>query len=82
MDNDDRQLCRKRRAALQKAQDALRRGADLARQRDVGKRSYDDMDQDEQDILENFETGRTKKAKQNLTIPKMKPFRCKLQLRD
>ena len=82
LDEDDRHLCRKRRAALQEAQDALWRGAELAWQRDVGKRSYDEMDQDEQDILHNFETGRTKKAKQSLIIPKMKPFRCKLQLRD
>ena len=82
LNKDERELCRKRRAALQKAQDALRRGADLARQRDVGKRSYDDMDHDEQDVLEDFETGRIKKAKQHLTIPKMKPFRCKLQLCD
>ena len=86
LNKDEQELSRKRRAALQQAQDlarsyealqqALRHGADLTRQRDVGKRSYDDMEHDEQDVLEDFETGRIKKAKQS------KPFRCKLQLCD
>ena len=32
----------------------------------------------EQIILEDYETGKTKKAKQDFTTPRMKPFRCKL----
>ena len=64
-----------RREALQKAQDAIKKGATLARQRDRGKRSYDDMDEDEQKALEDYETGRAKRAKQTNTLPRLKPFR-------
>ena len=52
--------------------------AALAKQRDDGKRSCDDMDYAEQKILEDFDTGKSKKAKQGFTTPRMKPFRCKL----
>ena len=61
----------------QKAQDALRRGAAFASQRDKGKRSYDDMDKDEQpplrsyddmdkdeqQLLEDYDTGRTRELR-------------------
>ena len=59
----------------QKAQDALRRGAALASQRDKGKRSNDDMDEDEQKLLEDYDTGRAKRAKQKETLKELKPFR-------
>ena len=71
-----------RREALQKARDDLRLGAALAKQRDDKKRLYNDMNDAEQNILEDYETGRTKKAKQGFTTPRMKPFRCKLQIND
>ena len=74
-DAQERQQQQTRREALKKAQDALRRGAALASQRDKGKRSYDDMDDDEQQLLEDYETGRTKRATQTKTLPKLKPFR-------
>ena len=64
-----------RREELQKAQDAIKKGATLAKQRDKGKRSYDDMDEDEQKALEDYETGRAKRAKQTNTLPVLKPFR-------
>ena len=64
-----------RREAQQKAQEAIKKGASLAQQRDRGKRSYDDMDEDEQKVLEDYETGRAKKAKQTNTLPVLKPFR-------
>ena len=82
LDEQERQRQQTRREALQKARDALRLGAALAKQRDDGKRAYDDMDDAEQKILEDFDTGRTKKAKQDFTTPRMKPFRCKLQIHD
>ena len=82
LDKQERQRQQTRREALQKARDALRLGATLARQRDDGKRSYDDMDDAEQKMLHDYETGRTKKAKQGYTTPRMKPFRCKLQIND
>ena len=82
LDEQERQRQQTRREALQKARDALRLGAALAKQRDDRKRSYDDMNDAEQKILEDYETGRTKKAKQRFTTPRMKPFRCKLQIND
>ena len=82
LDEQERQRQQTRREALQKARDALRLGEALAKQRDDGKRSYDDMNEAEQKILEDYETGRTKKAKQCFTTPRMKPFRSKLQIND
>jgi hypothetical protein len=82
LDEQERQRQQTRRQALQKARDALRLGAALAKQRKDRKRSYDDMDDAEQKTLEDYETGRTKKAKQDFTTPRMKPFRCKLQIND
>ena len=79
LDNQERQLHQTRQEEVQKARDTLRLGAALAKQRDDGKRSYDDMDDDEKKILEDFDTGRTKKAKQHFTTPRMKSFRCKLE---
>ena len=82
LDEQERQRQQTRREALQKARDALRRGAALAKERDDRKRSYDEMNDAEQLCLEDFETGRTKKQKQRSTTPKLKTFRCKLQIND
>ena len=82
LDEQERQRQQTRREALQKARDALRLGAALAKERDDRKRSYDDMNDAEQQILEDYETGRTKKEKQRFTTPRMKPFRCKLEIND
>ena len=80
LDEQERQRQQTRREALQKARDALRLGKALAKQRDDRKRSYDDMNEAEQKTLEDYETGRTKKAKQNFSAKRMTPFRCKLQI--
>ena len=80
LDEQERQRQQTRREALQKARDALRLGAALAKERDDRKRSYDDMNDAEQKILEDYETGRTKRAKTRATTPRMKHFRCKLQI--
>ena len=82
LDEQERQRQQTRREALQKARDALRLGAALAKERDDRKRSYDDMNDVEQKTLEDYETGRTKKEKQRSTTPRMKPFRCNLQIKD
>ena len=82
LDTQERQLHQKRQESLRKARDALQRGEDLAKQRDRGKRSYEDMDDAERQILEDFDTGKTKKAKQSFTTPRMKPFRCNLHIND
>ena len=82
LDKQERQRQQMRREALQKAQEDLRRGAVLAKERDDRKRSYWDMNDAEQKTLEDYETGRTKRAKQRATTPKLKPFRCKLQINE
>ena len=78
LDKQERRRQQTGREALQKARDALRLGATLAKQRDTNKRSYDEMDDTEQQTLEDYETGRAKRAKQALSTSKMKPFRCNL----
>ena len=82
MDKQERQRQQSRREALQKARDDERRGAVLVQEREDRKRSYDDMNADEQKTLEDFETGRTKRAKTRSTTPKLKPFRCNLHTND
>ena len=78
LDEEERQRQQTRREALQKARDALRRGAALVQERDDRKRSYDEMNADEQKILEDYDTGKTKKEKERSTTPRLRPFRCKL----
>ena len=78
LDKQERQRQQARREALQKAWDALRSVAALVKQRDDKKRSYADMNDAEQQILEEYETGRAKKAKQGFTTPRMNTFRSKL----
>ena len=80
MGEQERQRQQKRREALQEAQSALRLGKTLAKQRDKGKRSLDDMVEYEQKMLKDYDTGYAKRAKQANMIDKtaMKPFRCQL----
>ena len=82
LDKEERQQQQSRRAALQKARQDERRGALLVQERESRKRSFDEMNTDEQTILEDFETGRTKRAKTRFTTPKLRPFRCKLHIND
>ena len=79
LDKHERQEHQTRRESLQKAQQTLRRGAALAKQLDDGKRSYDDMDDDEKKVLEDFDTGMSKIALQHFTTPKLKSFRRTLE---
>ena len=82
LDEQERQRQQTRRQALQKARDALRRGAALAQQRDDRKRTYDEMNVAEQKDLDDFDTGKTKREKQRSTTQKLKPFRGKLQINE
>ena len=82
MHKEERQQQQSRRAALQKARQDERRGALLVQERENHKRSFYEMNTDEQTILEDFETGRTKRAKTHATTPKLNPFRCKLEIND
>ena len=79
LDKHERQRQQTRREALQKVREALRLGEALAKERDDHKRSYDEMNSAEQQILEDFETGRTEKQKQRFQAPRMPPFRCNLE---
>ena len=79
-EEEEQQRQQTRREALQKARDALRHGAILAKQRDKKKRTYDDMDDAEQKMMLEYETGRAEKAKQGFTVPRMKQFRCQPQI--
>ena len=81
LDKQERHKQQTRREALQKVWDALRLGEALAKERDDRKRSFDEMNDAEQQILEDYETGRTKKQKQRFTTPRMQPFRCKLEIK-
>ena len=80
LDEQERQRQQTRRQALQKARDALRRGAALAQQRDDRKRTYDEMNVAEQKDLDDFDTGKTKREMQRSTTQKLKLFRGKLQI--
>ena len=82
LDKQERQRQQTRRQALQKLRNDERRGALLVQERESCKRSFDEMNTDEQTILEDFETGRTKRAKTRSTTPKLKPFRCNLHTND
>ena len=78
LDEQQRERQQRRREELQKVKDALQTGAALAKQRDCGKRSYEEMDGAEQKMLEEYETGAAKKAMQDATMMKLEPFRCEL----
>ena len=81
LDERERQRQQTRREALQKVRHALRLGEALAKERDDKKRSYYEMNDTEQQTLEDFETGRTNKQKQGLTTRRMRPFRCRLDIK-
>ena len=81
-DEQERQQQQKRREDLQKAQSAFKLGQALARQRDHGKRKLEDMDEDEQKLLNDYDTGRAQAKKQAKTTKKLKPFRCQLGSTD
>ena len=74
----ERQRRQTRREALLIIRKSLRLGAYLSKQRDSKKRSYDEMNDDEQKILEDYETGKTKRLKQAYTTQRIQPFRCNL----
>ena len=75
LDKDEQQRQHKRREALRTAQAAMRRGESLVLQRDGNKRSYNDMNASDQQVLEDYETGRTKRMKLDHAIPALPVFR-------
>ena len=65
----------RRREAWATARQHLRRAKQLAGKRDSGKRKWDDMSQTEQEMLEDFDTGKLKKAADEHQVKRLKPFR-------
>ena len=72
----ERQRQQTRREALQIIRKSLRLGAYLSKQRDSKKRSYDEMNDAEQKILEDYDTGNIERQKKKFITQRMKPFRC------
>ena len=75
LDKDEQQRQHRRREALRAARAAMRRGESLVLQRDSNKRSYNDMNASEQQVTEEYETGRTKRVKLDHAIPVLQEFR-------
>ena len=80
LDGLQKQQHKMRRKALQEARTALRRGATLADQRDNRKRTFEDMNDAEQNNLEDYETGRARKAKQRFSTTRIKAFRSNTEI--
>ena len=76
LDPEDRKEQRVRREAPQKAQSSMRLGARLVKQRNSKKRTFEEMNEVEQQALEDYETGRTKKAKLYHGSKNLASFRC------
>jgi len=64
-----------RRKALQAANRAMRQGRTLLQRRDSGKRTWDDMSPQEQETLERYETGKTKKEREKHLLKDRQTFR-------
>ena len=75
LDQEEQQRQHRRREALRAARDAMRLGESLVLQRDSNKRSYNDMNASEQQVIEEYETGRTKRVKLDHAIPVLQVFR-------
>ena len=65
-----------RRQKLKEAQQKLRDGERLATLFHDKKRAYDKMSQSEQQLWEDFDTGRCLKKMRENQVENMKPFRC------
>ena len=70
-----REQYRKAKAA---ARQEIQEGKQLQKQRDDNKRKYDDMSATEQLHLENFETGKSEKRLNQLTMKNLPPFKGKM----
>ena len=69
---------RVRRQCKMEAKQRLYNGAFLAEQRDSGKRKFDDMSATEQQVLEDFETNKSRKEYDSARAPRLPPFRGKM----
>ena len=68
----------KRRESLSEAKWQMAQGARLQKQRDSGKRTFDNMSATEQPILEDFDTKRTQRRYSEVPVKKMPRFHGKM----
>jgi hypothetical protein len=70
MDDDRSRWRSERREALRNLREQMRRGEQLAEERDSKKRSFDEMASEEQSCLHNWEKQKTKKQREELIFTK------------
>ena len=69
-DLNEKQWQSQRRQRKLEAQQRVQQGAELAKQRDDKKRTYDQMSSDEQQILEDFDTKKSSKQYKQTCVKK------------
>jgi hypothetical protein len=77
-DLDQAQWRRERKEGKWQAKQRLHHGALLAQQRDSGKRKFDDISAADQEVLEDFDTKKSKKEYEQTRLIKLPYFRCKM----
>ena len=73
-DLDQRQWRQQRRFLKNDAKQEMKHGEFLAKQRDSGKRKFEDMSATEQQILEDFETDKSKRRYEKIRVRKLPYF--------
>ena len=69
-DLNEKQWQSQRRQRKLEAQQRVQQGAELAKQRDDKKRTYDQMSSDEQQILKDFDTQKSNKQYKQTSVQK------------
>ena len=77
-DLDQKQWQQRRRQTKWEAKQKIQRGTFLAEQRDNGKRKFDDMSATEQQLLEDFETQKSRKQYEEARVKRPKYFHGKM----
>ena len=77
-DLDQKQWQQRRRQTKLEAKQQVQRGTFLAEQRDNGKRQFEDMSATEQQVLEDFETQKSKKQYAQECVKKLPYFQSKM----
>ena len=67
-----------RNSSIHRITDQIAEAKKLAKDRDSGKRKFDDISADDQQLLHDFETGRLQKRKMEILAPKGSAFRSQL----
>jgi len=77
-DLDQKQWQRRRRERKLEAKQRMDQGALLVKQRDSGKRKFEDLSATEQQVLEDFETQKSKKQYAQECVKKLPHFQSKM----